>query len=241
MYSPTSHSTQDQTQEHIHDWRPVPSADSQKQEKQSCWEPRAPKASVSDIPPETPTLQMATSNSFSKCNFTSWTVQIRGCLHDKEVHVWLFESLHFKKMLITSHKIPWKWVWRASSEQYKNLPSRSPQKLSFSAYVPRNQPWGSLDWFLVSGLPELFSLYSQRSSSILSDREALYIPLPQDMAACGTTISVPRWKHPRRMEQLEWCLPPARGSRSTWPFVTVLLSCSCYSICGVPPPRKCPF
>ena len=43
-------------------------------------------------------------------------------------------------------------------------------------------------------LPQLFSLYSQRNSSILSDLEELYIPLPQDMVAYGTTISVPLWK-----------------------------------------------
>lgn len=42
-------------------------------------------------------------------------------------------------------------------------------------------------------LPELFSLYFQRSSSILSDLGGPYIPLPPDMAACDTTIFVPLW------------------------------------------------
>lgn len=43
-------------------------------------------------------------------------------------------------------------------------------------------------------LPQLFSLYSRRNSSILSDLEELYIPLLQDMVAYGTTIFVPLWK-----------------------------------------------
>lgn len=58
------------------------------------------------------------------------------------------------------------------------------------------------------------------------------------------TLSQEQWKKPHRphkMELLAWCPPPAQGSRSTWLFVTVLLSCSYYSICGVPPLRKCPF
>lgn len=68
---------------------------------------------------------------------------------------------------------------------------------------------------LVNGLPLLFSLYSPRSSSILSDLAGLCIPLPQDTVAYGTTISVPLLKRPHTMEQLVWCLPPGRGSRST--------------------------
>lgn len=50
IYNPTSHWTQDQTQEHIHDRRPVHSGDFQKQEKQSHLEAGAQNASVSDIP-----------------------------------------------------------------------------------------------------------------------------------------------------------------------------------------------
>lgn len=48
MYSLTSHRTQDWTQEQVHDRRPVHVGDFQKQ-KQSHWEPRAQKASVSGI------------------------------------------------------------------------------------------------------------------------------------------------------------------------------------------------
>lgn len=41
----------------------------------------------------------------------------------------------------------------ASSGQYKNLPSRSPQELYFYADVQCSWPWGSLDLSLVNGLP----------------------------------------------------------------------------------------
>lgn len=55
-------------------------------------------------------------------------------------------------------------------------------------------------------LPWLFSLYSQRNSSILSYPEELYIPLPQDTAAYGTTISVPLLKLQETEKSIQ-CFP----------------------------------
>lgn len=77
---------------------------------------------------------------------------------------------------------------------WKTIPSYSTTNTSRCHYVHFVNSETFYFPKLALHLPELFSLYSQRSSSILSDQEELYIPLPQDMAAYDTTISVPLWK-----------------------------------------------